>query len=116
MEVPQSEVHQYGVIKGREIKKRLYQVEATVEKPLAEEAPSRMAIIGRYVLRPEIFQILQNLAAGTGRRDSAHRRPIAIGSGTKNIWLRVYRRPLRYRRQIRFCPGDGGLRVEKARP
>ena len=66
MEVPQSEVHQYGVIKGREIKKRLYQVEATVEKPLAKDAPSRMAIIGRYVLRPEIFKILQNLPPGQG--------------------------------------------------
>ncbi len=66
MQVPQSEVHQYGVIKGREIKKRLYQVEATVEKPLAKDAPSRMAIIGRYVLRPEIFQILQNLPPGRG--------------------------------------------------
>lgn len=66
MEVPESEVHQYGVIKGREIKKRLYQVEATVEKPLAKDAPSRMAIIGRYVLRPEIFRILQNLPPGRG--------------------------------------------------
>ena len=66
MEVPQAEVHQYGVIKGREIKKGLYQVEATIEKPLAKDAPSRMAIIGRYVLRPEIFQILQNLPPGRG--------------------------------------------------
>ena len=37
-----------------------------VEKPLAKDAPSRMAIIGRYVLRPEIFPILQNLPAGKG--------------------------------------------------
>jgi len=66
MEVPQAEVHQYGVIRGREIKKRLYQVEGTVEKPLAKDAPSRMAIIGRYVLRPEIFKILQNLPPGRG--------------------------------------------------
>jgi UTP--glucose-1-phosphate uridylyltransferase len=66
MEVPQAEVSQYGVIKGREIKKRLYQVEATVEKPPAKDAPSRMAIIGRYVLRPEIFKILQNLPPGRG--------------------------------------------------
>ena len=66
MEVPQSEVHQYGVIKGTVIKERLYQVEATVEKPSAREAPSRMAIIGRYVLRPEIFAILQNLPPGRG--------------------------------------------------
>jgi len=66
MEVAESEVHQYGVIKGKEIKKRLYQVEATVEKPVAKDAPSRMAIIGRYVLRPEIFTILQNLPPGRG--------------------------------------------------
>ena len=61
MEVPETEVQQYGVIKGKVLKKRLYQIEATVEKPSAKDAPSRMAIIGRYVLRPEIFSILQKL-------------------------------------------------------
>ena len=66
MEVPQSEVHQYGVIKGTRLKPGLFQVEATVEKPPAAQAPSRMAIIGRYVLRPEIFSILQNLPSGKG--------------------------------------------------
>jgi UTP--glucose-1-phosphate uridylyltransferase len=66
MEVAESEVQQYGVIKGKEIAKRLYQVEATVEKPAAKDAPSRLAIIGRYVLRPEIFTILRNLPPGRG--------------------------------------------------
>jgi UTP--glucose-1-phosphate uridylyltransferase len=66
MEVPREEVHQYGVIKGKEIKERLYQVEATVEKPTAQEAPSRKAIIGRYILRPEIFSYLENQAPGRG--------------------------------------------------
>ncbi|HWO41449.1 MAG TPA: UTP--glucose-1-phosphate uridylyltransferase GalU [Candidatus Eisenbacteria bacterium] len=66
MEVPAEEVHQYGVIKGKEIRERLYQVEATVEKPPAQEAPSRMAIIGRYVLRPEIFSYLENQPPGRG--------------------------------------------------
>ena len=66
MKVPLEEVHQYGVIKGKELKPRLYAVEATVEKPPAKDAPSQMAIIGRYVLRPEIFSILQNLPAGRG--------------------------------------------------
>jgi UTP--glucose-1-phosphate uridylyltransferase len=66
MEVPQEDVHRYGVIDGKEVKKRLYQVEATIEKPAAKDAPSRMAIIGRYVLRPEIFAILENLPAGKG--------------------------------------------------
>jgi UTP--glucose-1-phosphate uridylyltransferase len=66
MEVPPAEVHQYGVIKGKLVKERLYEVEAMVEKPPASEAPSRMAIIGRYVLRPEIFSILQKLPSGKG--------------------------------------------------
>jgi UTP--glucose-1-phosphate uridylyltransferase len=66
MEVPSTEVHQYGVIKGKLVKERLYEVEAMVEKPPASEAPSRMAIIGRYVLRPEIFSILQKLPSGKG--------------------------------------------------
>ena len=66
MEVPQEEVQRYGVIKGSKIKEHLYQIEATVEKPAAKEAPWRMAIIGRYVLRPEIFTILEKLPAGKG--------------------------------------------------
>ena len=66
MEVPPTEVHHYGVIKGKLVKERLYEIEAMVEKPPANEAPSRMAIIGRYVLRPEIFPILQNLPSGKG--------------------------------------------------
>jgi len=66
MKVPQDEVQRYGVIKGKEIKPHLYQIEATVEKPLPKDAPSRMAIIGRYILRPEIFAILQKLPPGKG--------------------------------------------------
>lgn len=66
MKVPREEVHQYGVIKGTEVKPRLYAVEGTVEKPAAKEAPSQLAIIGRYVLRPEIFSILQSLPPGRG--------------------------------------------------
>lgn len=66
MEVPEAEVHQYGIIKGKVLQKRFYQVEATVEKPPAKDAPSRMAIIGRYVLRPEIFSILQAMPPGKG--------------------------------------------------
>jgi UTP--glucose-1-phosphate uridylyltransferase len=66
MQVPLEEVHQYGVIKGAEVEPRIYQIEATVEKPVSSEAPSRMAIIGRYVLRPEIFEILEKQTPGRG--------------------------------------------------
>lgn len=66
LEVPQSEVSSYGVIKGTKAKSRLYQIEGMVEKPQVKDAPSRMAIIGRYILRPEIFAILGNLPPGKG--------------------------------------------------
>ena len=66
MKVPKEEVHRYGVIKGKELKPRVYQIDATVEKPPTKEAPSQMAIIGRYILRPEIFSILEKLPTGKG--------------------------------------------------
>lgn len=66
MEVPRDEVHRYGVIKGRRLTPCVYQIESTVEKPPIKDAPSRMAIIGRYILRPELFHILENLPPGKG--------------------------------------------------
>lgn len=66
MKVAPSEVSAYGIIRGKEISNRLYSVQATVEKPAPADAPSHMAIIGRYVLRPEIFTILERQTPGRG--------------------------------------------------
>jgi UTP--glucose-1-phosphate uridylyltransferase len=66
MRVPQEEVHHYGVIKGNSLEPRLYSVADMVEKPSPKEAPSRLAIIGRYVLRPEIFSLLEKVPPGKG--------------------------------------------------
>ena len=66
LQVPLEEVHQYGVIEGKEIEPRIYEIQRTIEKPVSSEAPSQMAIIGRYVLRPEIFEILQKQPPGRG--------------------------------------------------
>ena len=67
MKVPHEEVSAYGVIapQGEGIN-GLYSVETFVEKPAPEEAPSDLAIIGRYLLTPEIFQILENQEPGAG--------------------------------------------------
>jgi UTP--glucose-1-phosphate uridylyltransferase len=59
--VPRTEAHLYGIIKGRKIKDRVYRIEDMVEKPEKGTAPSNLAIIGRYILPPEIFEILENL-------------------------------------------------------
>ena len=59
-----SEVHKYGVISGEMLKDGLYRVDKMVEKPTQEDAPSNLAIIGRYILTPDIFDILRDTAPG----------------------------------------------------
>jgi UTP--glucose-1-phosphate uridylyltransferase len=62
--VPKSEVHQYGVIKAEPVESDLYRIEDLVEKPLPEKAPSNLAVIGRYILTPEIFDALDKTPPG----------------------------------------------------
>lgn len=64
MEVPREDVHKYGVIAGESLKDGIYRVEKMVEKPPAEEAPSNLAIIGRYILTPDIFDIIRETPPG----------------------------------------------------
>ncbi|GAB2025505.1 UTP--glucose-1-phosphate uridylyltransferase GalU [Lactovum odontotermitis] len=67
MEVPHKDVDKYGVIAPEgEVSKGLYNVAEFVEKPAVDKAPSDLAIIGRYLLTPEIFEILQNQKPGAG--------------------------------------------------
>jgi UTP--glucose-1-phosphate uridylyltransferase len=56
--VPRDRIHQYGVIAGQNIGGNVWEISDLVEKPRAEEAPSDLAIIGRYVLTPDVFDIL----------------------------------------------------------
>lgn len=65
-EVPQQEVSKYGIVKGTFIEDRVYKVKDLVEKPSAEEAPSNIAILGRYIITPEIFNILDTTKPGKG--------------------------------------------------
>jgi UTP--glucose-1-phosphate uridylyltransferase len=60
--VPRERIHQYGVIAGRNIGGNVWQIDDLVEKPAAKDAPSDLAIIGRYVLTPDIFPILAETA------------------------------------------------------
>ncbi len=64
MEVPHDQVHKYGVISGNSMKEGLYRVDDMVEKPSPDEAPSNLAIIGRYILTPDIFDILRETPPG----------------------------------------------------
>ena len=64
IEVPQNQVHKYGVVAGVLSSDNLIKVNTMVEKPSAEDAPSNLAEIGRYILTPDIFNIIENLPAG----------------------------------------------------
>lgn len=64
--VPKQEVQRYGIVQGKGLTDRLYEVNEMVEKPQPHEAPSQLAIIGRYVLRPEIFSCLEKVSPGRG--------------------------------------------------
>lgn len=63
-EVPPEEVHRYGVIRPEKVKDRVHRALELVEKPSQDEAPSNLAIVGRYVLDPAIFEILGSLPPG----------------------------------------------------
>ncbi|EKU71675.1 UTP--glucose-1-phosphate uridylyltransferase GalU [Selenomonas sp. F0473] len=65
--VPDEQVSSYGIVAGNITEdKRLMRVSDMVEKPSLEEAPSRMAVLGRYIIRPEIFDILSDTTPGKG--------------------------------------------------
>lgn len=59
MEVPWEQVQSYGVVKAHPISAKIGKIESVVEKPRREDAPSNLAIIGRYILPPDIFPLLE---------------------------------------------------------
>ena len=65
-EVPVQDVVNYGIIRGKEVRSGLFRVESLVEKPRVTDAPSRWAVIGRYILTPDIFSILDSQKPGVG--------------------------------------------------
>ena len=64
--VEAKDVNKYGIVNGIHIEDRVYKVKGLVEKPPVEEAPSNVAILGRYIITPKIFEILENTKPGKG--------------------------------------------------
>lgn len=65
-QVPETDVNKYGIVDGKFIEDRVYKVKDLVEKPAQEEAPSNVAILGRYIITPSIFQYLETQGEGAG--------------------------------------------------
>ena len=83
-EVDRNQVSNYGIIKATQIEEGIYRVTDMVEKPPVDEAPSNLAIIGRYILTPDIIELLKKTRPGSGKeiqltdalRDLAKTRPV----------------------------------------
>lgn len=98
LEVPRDQVHLYGCAEVREQRTAddaVVRVTGLVEKPSAEDAPSNLALIGRYVLDPSVFEVLRHTAPGRGNEiqitDALHelaQRPLEEGGG---VWGVVFR-------------------------
>ncbi|MDI6602026.1 MAG: UTP--glucose-1-phosphate uridylyltransferase GalU [Thermoanaerobacteraceae bacterium] len=65
-EVPEDDVSKYGIVGCSEIEDRIYKVNNLIEKPKKSEAPSRVGILGRYIISPRIFEILEHTKPGAG--------------------------------------------------
>lgn len=64
--VPQDQVNQYGILKSHRVEDKLHRIESLVEKPTVDKAPSDLGVVGRYLLPPEIFDILETVPPGAG--------------------------------------------------
>ncbi|MEJ2362351.1 MAG: UTP--glucose-1-phosphate uridylyltransferase GalU [Gammaproteobacteria bacterium] len=64
--VPQEDTNKYGVVKADKLEDHVYKVDSIVEKPSPDKAPSNLAVVGRYILTPRIFDKLQSTQKGTG--------------------------------------------------
>jgi UTP--glucose-1-phosphate uridylyltransferase len=64
--VPRSDVRRYGIIQGPTISDRTYEVQSMIEKPEPKDAPSELAIVGRYILHHDIFSYLEKVQPGKG--------------------------------------------------
>ncbi len=65
-DVPRADTKSYGIVDARKVADRVEQVNAIVEKPKPEDAPSTLAVVGRYILTPRIFHHLENIKPGAG--------------------------------------------------
>lgn len=66
MEIPKTDTHKYGIVKGEIVNEKTLRMTGMVEKPKAEDAPTNLATPGRYILTPDIFEILEKIPRGTG--------------------------------------------------
>ena len=101
-EVPEDQVHKYGIVAGEPAGGQLMRIERIVEKPKADVAPSRMGVAGRYILTPGVFDEIRNQPRGVGGE-------IQLTDGARSgVRIPVRRQALRLRQQRRLSGSHGG--------
>lgn len=66
MDVPREETYKYGIVSSEPVEEKMHKVTGIIEKPKAEEAPTTLASVGRYVLSPTIFNMIRTTGTGAG--------------------------------------------------
>ena len=117
-EVPPERTASYGIITPGARDGRLTEVKGLVEKPSPEEAPSKLGVVGRYILQPEIMPILGRLGQGRGRRDPADRRHGRLDRQQPFHGAHLRRRAARLRRRqgLRDRQSRARPRPRRSRP
>ena len=114
--VPREDISSYGVIAYQpdaSLPKGVYRVTDLVEKPPRDQAPSDLAIIGRYILTPDIFESLEETAEGSDGRDSADQRAAPPAAVASDLCVRSPGRPPRHRQQAGVSQGRDVLRAQE---
>ncbi len=110
-DVPRADTASYGIVAAQPLGERVERVSAIVEKPQPAVAPSTLAVVGRYVLTPRIFDHLQKAQAGAGGEIQFDRRDFRAARRTAGAGLPLPGRALRLRVQARLPAGDSGIRA-----
>ena len=116
MRVPREQISSYGVIEADDQGGGLHRVKRLVEKPRAEEAPSDLAIIGRYILVPEIFAHLASTASDERGEIQLTNALESLLADTPIYGFEFEGNPSRLREQARLPQGHGGIRARAGRP
>ncbi len=101
-EVPAERVHMYGVVGVGESKGKAFSITKMVEKPKREEAPSNLSITGRYILQPEIFDLLEKQEKGAGGEIQLTDSMVALAKQAEFLRTEVRGTQLRLRLQDRI--------------
>ena len=112
-------ISSYGVLDVKPVpgkwEGRLFEVHNMVEKPKLEDAPSKLAIIGRYILTPAVFDCIASTKPGALGRTATHRRHQAAFEERESLRLRLRRHAARYRRQDGLPESQRGIRAQAQR-